>query len=100
MRSMLSNPRSPLRLIRNVLGDPTGATAVIIALALSAIVGFAGLGTETEMLPLCVPGMRRCGTGARSVTSRNFAKSALKMNSSWRTCDELQVARSRAVQPL
>ena len=47
MRSILSTIRRLRLCFTRMLGDPAGATAVIIALALSAIVGFAGLGTET-----------------------------------------------------
>jgi Flp pilus assembly protein TadG len=37
---------APVRLFAGVLRDRKGAVAVILAIALSAIVGFAGLGSE------------------------------------------------------
>jgi hypothetical protein len=43
---LLPSVRQPLLLIRGVLCDPAGSTLVVLALALSLIIGFAGLGTE------------------------------------------------------
>jgi Flp pilus assembly protein TadG len=77
MRSMLSNPRRPPRLIRNVFGDPAGSTAVIIALALSAIVGFAGLGTETASWYLTKRSMQGAADTAAATAAAELAASSL-----------------------
>src|SRR5260370_12473042 len=76
MRSMLSIPHRPLRFIRSVLGDPTGSTAVIIALALSAIVGFAGLGTETTSWYLTKRSMQGAADTAAATAAAALAASS------------------------
>src|SRR5438105_15941104 len=76
MRSILSIPRRPLRLIRSVLGDPAGSTAVIIALALSAIVGFAGLGTETASWYLIKRSMQGAADTAAATAAAELAASS------------------------
>jgi Putative Flp pilus-assembly TadE/G-like len=76
MRSMLSISRRPLRLIRSVLGDPAGSTAVIIALALSAIVGFAGLGTETASWYFIKRSMQGAADSAAATAAAELAASS------------------------
>ena len=46
MRTFLSLIRMPVPVFAGVLRDRRGAVAVLLAIALSAIVGFAGLGSE------------------------------------------------------
>src|SRR2546425_1482833 len=75
MRSILS-PARPLRLIRGMLGDPAGSTAVIIALALSAIVGFAGLGTETASWYLTKRSMQGAADTAAATAAAELAASS------------------------
>ncbi|HYU12126.1 MAG TPA: pilus assembly protein TadG-related protein [Stellaceae bacterium] len=76
MRSMLPNPRRPLRLVRNLVADPAGSTAVIIALALSAIVGFAGLGTETASWYLTKRSMQGAADTAAATAAAELAASS------------------------
>jgi hypothetical protein len=46
MGSIVSIVRRPVPLFANTLRDRSGGVAVLLAIALSLIIGFAGLGTE------------------------------------------------------
>jgi Flp pilus assembly protein TadG len=76
MRSILSTPRRLRLCFARLLGDRAGATAVIIALALSAIVGFAGLGTETASWYFIKRSMQGAADSAAATAAAELAASS------------------------
>jgi Flp pilus assembly protein TadG len=76
MRSILSTPRRLRLCFARMLGDPAGSTAVIIALALSAIVGFAGLGTETASWYFIKRSMQGAADSAAATAAAELAASS------------------------
>jgi Flp pilus assembly protein TadG len=73
MRSTPSISRRVWQLVSGPLGDPGGATAVIIALALSIIVGFAGLGTEAASWYLIKRSMQGAADTAAATAAAGLA---------------------------
>jgi hypothetical protein len=76
MRSILSIPRRLRLCFARLLGDPAGSTVVIIALALSAIVGFAGLGTEVASWYLIKRTMQGAADTAAATAAAELAASS------------------------
>jgi Flp pilus assembly protein TadG len=73
MRCIPSIPRRPYQLVRGLLGDTAGGSAVIIALSLSAIIGFAGLGTETASWYLIKRSMQGAADTAAATAAAELA---------------------------
>jgi len=73
MRSTPSISPRVWQLVSGPLGDPGGATAVIIALALSIIVGFAGLGTEAASWYLIKRSMQGAADTAAATAAAGLA---------------------------
>src|SRR5438876_1761262 len=76
MRSILSTARRLRLWFARMLGDPAGSTVVIIALALSAIIGFAGLGTETASWYLTKRSMQGAADTAAATAAAELAASS------------------------
>ena len=76
MRSIISTLRRLRQYFARMLGDPTGSTAVIIALSLSAIVGFAGLGTETASWYFIKRSMQGAADSAAATAAAELATSS------------------------
>jgi putative Flp pilus-assembly TadE/G-like protein len=73
MRHMLPNLRRSLWPARLALGDDSGATAVVIGLALTGILGFAGLGTEAAMWYFVKRDMQSAADAAAATAGANLA---------------------------
>src|ERR1700680_4438380 len=91
MRSILSIACRLRLCFSRMLGAPAGATAVIIALALSAIVGFAGLGTETASWYFIKRSMQGAADSAAATAAAELAT-----NSSTTSSQMTSAARSIA----
>src|SRR5947209_11418060 len=66
-------PRQPLFPITRTLRDCSGATAVAIALALTAVLGFAGLGTEAASWYYTKRNMQSAADAAAATAGANLA---------------------------
>jgi len=75
-RSLLI-PKRPLRAIRRLLRDRRGATAVMLAIALSGIVGFAGLGSEVAAWYFTTRAMQGAASSAASSAAAELAAGAV-----------------------
>src|SRR3954470_8862120 len=73
MGAILSILRRPLLPITRALGDRSGATAVAIALALTAVLGFAGLGTEAASWYYIKRNMQGAADAAAATAGANLA---------------------------
>ena len=91
MRSIFSTPHRLRLCFARLLGDRAGATVVIIALALSAIVGFAGLGTETASWYFIKRSMQGAADSAAATAAAELAT-----NSSTTSSQMTSAARSIA----
>ena len=76
MRSTVMISRRAWQFITGPLVDPGGATAVILALALTVIVGFAGLGTEVASWYLIKRTMQGAADTAAATAAAELAASS------------------------
>jgi Flp pilus assembly protein TadG len=74
MRSILSVFRNPLRHSVRMLGDHEGGSAVLLALSLSGIIGFAGLGTEVASWYLTKRSMQSAADSAATTAAASLAR--------------------------
>ena len=73
MQHMLFTVLRPLPLFQRVLGDRSGATAIVIGLALTGMLGFAGLGTEAAMWYFTKRDMQSAADAAAVTAAANLA---------------------------
>src|SRR5260221_9995964 len=73
MLDIFSIRRGPLSLVRDALGDRSGATAIVIGLALTGMLGFAGLGTEAAMWYFTKRDMQSAADAAAATAAANLA---------------------------
>src|SRR2546423_14715931 len=73
MGDILSIIRQPLSPLAGTLRDRSGATAVAIALALTAVLGFAGLGTEAASWYYTKRNMQGAADAAAASAGANLA---------------------------
>lgn len=73
MADILSIFRHPLQPVRGTLHDGSGATAVALAVALTAMLGFAGLGTEAAMWYFTKRDMQSAADAAAATAAANLA---------------------------
>src|ERR1041385_8101368 len=93
MRKILSLFRRPLRASIGVLGDRKGASAVLLAISLSGIIGFAGLGTEVASWYLTKRSMQSAADSAATTAAADLAGNTSA------TLDQLRIdARSIAAK--
>jgi Flp pilus assembly protein TadG len=85
-RSLLILKR-PLRALRRLLRDRRGATAIMLAIALSGIVGFAGLGSEVAAWYFTTRAMQGAASSAASSAAAELASATASGSST--TNDQL-----------
>src|SRR5436309_9814361 len=73
MSRCLSVPKRPLRAIRRLIHDRRGAAAILLAMALSGIVGFAGLGTEVAAWYFTTRSMQSAASAAAASAAAELA---------------------------
>src|SRR4030088_2994116 len=73
MQSVLSILNRPLRVVAKLLRDRRGAAAVLLAVALSGIVGFAGLGSEVASWYYTTRSMQGAADSAASTAAATLA---------------------------
>src|SRR5438128_9244111 len=74
MADILSVIRQPLSPLAGSLRDRSGATAVAVAFALTAVLGFAGLGTEAASWYYTKRNMQSAADAAAATAAANAAK--------------------------
>ena len=95
MQSILSTLNRPLRVVAKLLRDRRGAAAVLLAIALSGIVGFAGLGSEVASWYYTTRSMQGAADSAAATAAATL--SSAKATGSTITGDQLRnAARSVA----
>src|SRR5438477_1298990 len=80
--------KRPLRAIRRLIHDRRGAAAIMLAVALSGIVGFAGLGTEVAAWYFTTRAMQGAASSAAASAAAELA--AAKVAGVSVTCDQLR----------
>ena len=65
--------KRPLRAIRRLIHDRRGAAAIMLAIALSGIVGFAGLGTEVAAWYFTTRSMQNAASSAAASAAAELA---------------------------
>ncbi len=88
MHSVLSSLPRPLQPLNSVLGDCRGAAAIILAVALSGIVGFAGLGSEAAAWYFTTRAMQGAVDSAAATAAAELA--AAKKIGGTVTCTQLR----------
>jgi hypothetical protein len=88
MSTCLSIPKRPLRAIRRLVHDRRGAAAILLAMALSGIVGFAGLGTEVAAWYFTTRSMQSAASAAAASAAAELA--AATVSGSTISNDQLQ----------
>src|SRR3954466_15092558 len=88
MSRCLSIPKRPLRAIRRLIHDRQGAAAVMLAIALSGIIGFAGLGSEVAAWYFTTRAMQGAASSAAASAAAELA--AATVSGSTITNDQLQ----------
>src|ERR1044071_9499487 len=73
MGEIVSNSRQPASPVVGALRDRSGATAVAVALALTAVLGFAGLGTEAAGWYYTKRNMQSAADAAAATAGANLA---------------------------
>src|SRR5436305_11312635 len=73
MSGCLSIPKRPLRAIRRLIHDRQGAAAILLAIALSGIVGFAGLGSEVAAWYFTTRAMQGAASSAAASAAASLA---------------------------
>src|SRR5438105_1807657 len=73
MSRCLSIPKRPLRVIRRLVHGRRGAAAILLAMALSGIVGFAGLGTEVAAWYFTTRSMQSAASAAAASAAAELA---------------------------
>src|SRR6266566_3607855 len=74
MRNILSLFPQPLRPSRSIISDCKGGAAVLFAVSLSGIIGFAGLGTEVGSWYLTKRTMQSAADSAATTAAANLAR--------------------------
>src|SRR5438045_7528543 len=80
--------KRPLPAIRQLIRDRRGAAAMMLAIALSGIVGFAGLGTEVAAWYFTTRAMQGAASSAAATAAAQLA--AAKVAGISVTCDQLR----------
>src|ERR1051326_6294133 len=80
--------KRPLPTIRQLIHDRRGATAIMLAVALSGIVGFAGLGTEVAAWYFTTRAMQGAASSAAGSAAPDLAPGTVRGSSI--TIDQLQ----------
>ena len=88
MSKFLSIPQRPSRVIRRLARDRRGAAAIMLALALSGIIGFAGLGSEVAAWYFTTRSMQNAASSAAASAAAELA--AATVGGSTITNDQLQ----------
>src|SRR5205814_4236670 len=88
MPQFLPIPKRPLRAIRRLIHDRRGAAAIMLAIALSGIVGFAGLGTEVAAWYFTPRSMQGAASSAAASAAAELAAATVAGSSI--TNDQLQ----------
>src|ERR1043166_4963246 len=73
MGDILSGTRHPVAPVSGLLRDRSGATAVAVAFALTAVLGFAGLGTEAASWYYTKRNMQGAADAAAATAGANLA---------------------------
>src|SRR5437764_5559758 len=80
--------KRPLRAVRRLIHDRSGAAAIMLAIALSGIVGFAGLGTEVAAWYFTTRSMQGAASSAAASAAAELAAATVAGSSI--TNDQLQ----------
>lgn len=88
MSKCLFIPKRPLRAIRRLIHDRRGAVAVMLAIALSGIIGFAGLGSEVAAWYFTTRAMQGAASSAAASAAAELAAATVAGSSI--TNDQLQ----------
>ena len=98
MSKFPQTPKRPLAAIRRFVRDRRGAAAVMLAIALSGIIGFAGLGSEVAAWYFTTRAMQGAADAAAESAAAELAAGTVSGSSV--SSDQLETSNNQAVGAL